>query len=128
MEGEAASVPVVLCGDPGEALRAGVQEGKNLRHVLEDHTAWGPILPRQGVRAAWPRRRCCPGTAEENKGENAFASPSASAAPAACGAMLCPALSAASSSGPCARALFTFGLPDESLEGAGAAALFSLEQ
>lgn len=40
----------------------------------------------------------------------------------------CQALSTASSSGPCLRALFTFGLPSESLEGAGAAALFSLEQ
>lgn len=30
--------------------------------------------------------------------------------------------------GPCVRVLFTFGLPDESLEGAGAVALFSLEQ
>lgn len=40
----------------------------------------------------------------------------------------CQALSTASSSSPCVRALFTFGLPNESLEGAGATALFSLEQ
>lgn len=44
------------------------------------------------------------------------------------GYWVCQTLSAASSSGPCVRALFTFGLPNASLEGAGAAALFSLEQ
>lgn len=121
----------LLCGDQSEALQAGVQEGKNLHHMLENYSVGSSLAPtgRWGCQSScWGKMRwemhfivplhLCVGH-PESMGWCCTQHD---------GCQSCQALSTASSSSPCIRALFTFGLPSEALVGTGAVALFSLKQ
>lgn len=111
----------LLCRDRTKALWAGVQEGKSRHHMLENHS----VEPSPAPAGRWgclPSKVMLPSGWGQNEGENAFSSPSTSQPGPGCWG--CQTLCAASSS----RALFAFGLPNESLEGTKAFILFSLEQ